>query len=178
MRVIGGSARSVPLAAPPGREIRPTLDRVREALFNILGPHVAGARFLDLYAGTGANGIEALSRGATSAVFVDKARVALATIEKNLAKTRLADRGQRLRLDFPREAGRIGGEFELIFADPPFSGADYGEIIAAVVAQGLLARGGVLVVEHPAKAVLPEVSGPLRRYREAVYGGTVLSFYT
>ena len=123
MRVVAGRYRSRPLEAPPGRGTRPTSDRVREALFSILGPGATqDARVLDLYAGSGALGIEALSRGAASATFVEKDARAAATIERNLAA--LGAEGEVVRQDaLSWLAGARAGPFDLIFADPPYDSA-------------------------------------------------------
>jgi 16S rRNA (guanine(966)-N(2))-methyltransferase RsmD len=177
MRVIAGQARGVRLVAPKGTQIRPTLDRVRESLFNILAPRVEGARFLDLFAGTGANGIEALSRGAAEAIFVDSDAQSLQCVEENLRRTRLEAGARRLRMVLPRELAALHGPFDLIFADPPYRFPEYAELLEGVSARGLLAAGGLLVVEHERRVELPEAVGNLTRTRQARYGDTLLSFY-
>jgi 16S rRNA (guanine(966)-N(2))-methyltransferase RsmD len=177
MRVIAGSARGLRLTAPPGQDIRPTLDRVRESLFNILMPRIEGARFLDLFAGTGANGIEALSRGAQHAVFVEKDRQALVAIRNNLLQTRLAKAGEILVLDLPRQMERINGSFDIVFADPPYAFDAYSELLEGIANHGLIAEKGLLVIEHARRAALHAVYGALERIRETRYGDTRLSFY-
>ncbi len=178
MRVIAGSARGLGLKAPPGHEIRPTLDRVRESLFNILMPRIEGARFLDLFSGTGANGIEALSRGAQHAVFVERDRQALVCIRENLLHTRLAKDGEILVLDVPREMARIHGPFDIVFADPPYAFTHFPELLEKLVKQELIAPKGLLVIEHARQVALADTYPPLERYRQNRYGDTVLSFYT
>lgn len=177
MRVIAGSARGLRLTAPPGQDIRPTLDRVRESLFNILMPRIEGARFLDLFAGTGANGIEALSRGAQHAVFVEKDRQALVAIRNNLLQTRLAKAGEILVLDLPRQMERINGSFDIVFADPPYAFDAYPELLEGIASQGLIAENGLLVIEHARRVALDTAYGALERCRETRYGDTRLSFY-
>ena len=177
MRVIAGTARGIPLVAPEGLETRPTSDRVREALFNILGPRLAGSHFLDLFAGTGANGIEALSRGATRAVFVENNRAACASIQQNLAKARVGDRGALFRTAMPEALARVPGTFDVVFADPPYRYEHYTDILKALQDYERLAPQAVVVVEHEQRVTLPELVGVLTRTREARYGHTTLSFY-
>lgn len=177
MRVIGGSARGVPLVAPEGRETRPTGDRVREALFNILGPRVVDAQFLDLFAGTGAHGIEALSRGAARAVMVENSRAACECIVKNAQKTRVWDDAGLHRTALPEALARIHGPFDIVVADPPYAYEHYAELLQALLDYETLAQHALVVIEHDRRATLPEVVGRLSRTREARYGDTVLSFY-
>ncbi len=177
MRVVAGSARGLKLVPPDGDRVRPTLDRVREALFNIIGPDLPGAAFLDLYAGSGANGIEALSRGAARAVFVDNHPESQACIRKNLASTKLEERGQLTRNRLPEEMGRIGGTYDVIFADPPYNFTDYEALLVGIDRAGLLAAGGRVILEHASKQDLPERAGRLERVRERRYGKTTLAFY-
>ena len=177
MRVVAGSARGLKLVPPVGDRVRPTLDRVREALFNIIGPDLPGASFLDLFAGSGANGIEALSRGAVRAVFVDNHPESQACIRKNLASTRFEDKGQLTRNRLPEEMGRIGGTYDVIFADPPYNFTDYEALLLAIDRAGILAEGGRVILEHASKEDVPEVAGGLEQVRQRRYGRATLSFY-
>lgn len=177
VRVIAGSARGVPLISPEGNALRPTLDRVRENLFNILQPWFPGARFLDLFAGSGAIGIEALSRGAEAATFVEGDARAMGLVRRNLEKTRLAKHAMCLQLHLPDQLARVPGQYDVVFADPPYDMADLEGLLTAIGEQGLLGADGVLVLEHAQKRSVPEVVGPLRRTREKKYGETRLSFY-
>ena len=123
MRVIAGSARRLQLETVPGTDTRPTTDKIKETLFNILQPRVGGADFLDLFAGSGAIGIEALSRGAASAVFVENDRRAVTCIKKNLEHTRLSQKAAVLPFEAMASLGRLereGRSFDLIFLDPPY----------------------------------------------------------
>lgn len=123
MRVIGGKAGSIPLITPAGRNTRPTTDRIKETLFNMLAPCINGCSFLDLFSGSGAIGIEALSRGAASAVFVDSGREAIRCIKANLEKTHLTGQALVLRADAAgalQQLGRSGRKFDVIFMDPPY----------------------------------------------------------
>ena len=122
MRVIAGSAKSLPLRTVQGMETRPTTDRIKETLFNILSPYIPGARFLDLFAGSGAIGIEALSRGASQAAFIDSSRQAVNVIRQNLNFTHLTDKARVISGDVIRNVTGMDGEhpYQLIFMDPPY----------------------------------------------------------
>ncbi len=180
MRIISGKYRGRKLKAVPGLKTRPTADRVREALFNILGEMVIRARVLDLYAGTGALGLEALSRGAQRAVLVEKDPVATAVIGENIAAlgehraARLIPGDCRAALELL--AGR-GDVFDLILADPPYRGRAGENLLAEIGRFGILNRDGVAVIEHsPAtEIIVPGESWHLLRRKK--YGRTVLSFY-
>jgi 16S rRNA (guanine966-N2)-methyltransferase len=148
VRVIAGEAKGRRLAGSRHATFRPTTGRVREALFSTLGAGVAGARILDLYAGSGALGIEALSRGAASAVFVDPDPAAVAAIRANLDLTGLHSRASVLRLSAERFVARAPeGAFDLIFMDPPYSDGLPLEVLAALAGGGFLEHGAEVVVE-------------------------------
>jgi 16S rRNA (guanine966-N2)-methyltransferase len=155
MRVIAGDARGMRLAAPKGREIRPTVDRVRESIFNVISDRLEDARFLDIFAGTGANGIEALSRGAASAVFVDVGRASARLVADNLKRTRYSgSRGRfihgKLPRDLPKLAAEIGS-FSIIYADPPYDFEDYEGLLQKLLEFGLLASGGCILLEYSSR---------------------------
>jgi 16S rRNA (guanine966-N2)-methyltransferase len=176
LRVIAGSAKGLALAAPPGRRTRPTADRVREAIFNRLAGRVVDAAVLDLFAGSGALGIEALSRGAARAVFVEVDRRALAALSENLARSRLAGQAAVLPLSVPRALARLvqaGERFDLIFADPPYRLSWGARLLADAHLQALLAPGGVLVLEHERGAAL----GAWQPTQRARYGDTEVSLF-
>lgn len=177
MRVIAGSKRGRPLKVPRGNEVRPTLERTREALFNILGPRLQGARFLDLFAGTGANGIEALSRGAAHALFVDSDRRAIAVVRENLARTGLGERAAIRRLNLPPQLAKIQGPFDLVFADPPYTFEHHDALLAGLGAHGLVAEGGLVVLEHGKTPAPAPIVAPFEQVRQQHYGDTWLSFY-
>jgi len=181
MRVIAGTARGTRLVSPKGYDVRPTLDRVREALFNILYPRIEGARFLDLYAGTGANAIEALSRGAEHATLVENDPRSIRAIEQNLKATRLAGHAELRRLDLPDSLRVLWTEqrrYDIVFADPPFAETQYDRLLAALDAAKILAVEPVVVVEHSAKIELTADVGGLSRFRVNKYGDVSLSFFT
>lgn len=180
LRVIAGSARGHTLAVPPGTHIRPTLDRVREALFSIIGPAIQGARFLDLFAGSGANGIEALSRGAASCTFIDSDARAVACIRDNLVGTRLADKAQVIRATLPEQLPNVlpGEPFDLVFADPPYALNAYTATIRQVAEARVLRPGGRLIVEHESRRDLSESAiSPFVFVRMYRYGDSALSVF-
>jgi len=179
MRIIAGEARGVRLAGPSGREIRPTLDRVREACFSIIGPALPGCRFLDLFAGTGANGLEAISRGVAYADFVDSDRAARALIEENIVRTKLGDRAQVHALTLLGGLSRLPHEtpYDFVYADPPHSFTDFAGLLNTLAAEGLIATGGTFILEHATRTAVPAEADTLRRARAAAYGETTLSFY-
>lgn len=181
MRVIAGTARGARLVAPRGYDVRPTLDRVREALFNILYPRIEGARFLDLYAGTGANAIEALSRGAEHATLVENDPRSIRAIQQNLKTTGFSDRADLRRLDLPDGLRVLWSEqrrYDIVFADPPFAEAQYDRLLATLDAANILEEERLVVVEHSARTELAGQIGALERTRVSRYGEISLSFFS
>jgi 16S rRNA (guanine(966)-N(2))-methyltransferase RsmD len=183
MRIIAGKYRGRKLKSPPSSQTRPTSDRLRETLFNILAPQIKGTRFLDLCAGTGAVGIEALSRGAKYVTFVDQSRKMCALIEVNTSALRVAEQefevvaaeaSEYLR----RRAKKKSDPFEIIFFDPPYT-ADYEAILNLIAEQArqLLSADAIVVVEHHKKRELADAFGSLKRYRLLKQGDSALSFY-
>jgi 16S rRNA (guanine966-N2)-methyltransferase len=180
MRVIGGTYRSRRLIAPRGLATRPTSDRLRETLFNVLTPRVEGAVFADLYAGSGAVGIEALSRGARLVYFVDRAPPAVTAIRANLAALQIRSGFQIESASVSAALGRIAESCAIIFLDPPYEAAsDYAGTLASIGqrADALLTTDGIVVAEHSRKSPLAESYGLLRRYRVLEQGDASLSFY-
>jgi 16S rRNA (guanine966-N2)-methyltransferase len=179
MRIISGEARGRRLFAPQGMNTRPTADRVRESVFNILGRRVVGARVLDLFAGSGALALEAVSRGAEHAVLVDQDRSAAAVIEKNIALMRCADRTMVLNMDWRRALGKLEGRgFSLVFMDPPYKMEEsYGQAACALGERQMLEPDAVLVMEHSRSLSL---QGRLGRgfeiFDTRVYGDSAVSF--
>lgn len=178
MRIIAGKYRGRRLKSPGSLATRPTSDRLRETLFNILAPRIEGARFLDLCAGTGAVGIEALSRGAAQVTFVDQSRKMVALIKENCESLNI-ESGAMMLVTAPasdflrRQAKAAGPPFDIVFFDPPYA-MDYGLLNHA---RGLLEGEGLLIVEHHKKTDLPEEFGDLCRFRQVRQGDSVLSFY-
>ena len=174
MRVIAGRLGGRKLTAPRGLDTRPTSDRVREALFSALGD-VSGARVLDLYAGTGALGVEALSRGAAHATFVESARPALAALRENLGALDLTSSARVVALPVARATATLIGPFDLIFADPPY--AALAEVPVAIAAlRAAVAPGARLVVEHASRDAAPEIADLTPRPSRA-YGDTTVTIY-
>ena len=180
MRVISGKFRGRRLQSPPGLETRPTSDRVREALFSILRDRVEGARFLDGYAGTGAVGIEALSRGASRCVFVESGG-SVAVLRGNLEALGVGDEAVVLTQSFVKAAAILGrGEtpFDIVFLDPPYGPGELLRALRLAATEGFLSPSGILVAQHPTRLELPEAEGRLARARQARYGNTTLSFFS
>lgn len=178
MRIVAGTARGRTLKGPKGPGLRPTADRVRESLFNILGQWLDGEAVLDLYAGTGALALEALSRGASRAVLVDSGREAVRLCRENAADLGLAERVEIVASAVDgRTLARLRGPFQLVFADPPYAAQTPQGVLELVGASGLLAPQGRLVVEHDRRAEAPELHAGLAREDQRRFGDTVVSFY-
>ena len=182
MRVIAGSARGLRLAAPAGMLTRPTADRVKEALFSIIASRhdLVGARVLDICAGSGSLGIEALSRGAVSCCFIEQERPVLALLEKNLAKAGLDARGECLALDAIKglnTLSRQGKTFDIVLFDPPYSSNLYSSVPQALSSLSLLSVEALLVAECSARIPLAERYDLLVRIDRRVYGDTALEFF-
>jgi 16S rRNA (guanine966-N2)-methyltransferase len=181
MRVTGGRARGIPIKAPKGMLTRPTSDKVREALFETLGAHVLDAQVLDLFAGSGALGIEALSRGAGFAVFVDNSTCAARIIKDNLAKTRFSEKGEVLRADFRlalEKLEKAGKTFGLMFVDPPYEGDWLVEVVAHIEKHRITHSGTIIVAEHFKKTESPAAISGIPLVRTRAYGQTALSYYS
>lgn len=180
MRVISGQAKGHPLKSVPGSSTRPTTDKVKESLFSMIGPYFDDERVLDLFAGTGGLGIEALSRGAGHAVFIDSNSQSIEIIRRNLESTRLEVRAEVYRNDARRalkQLERVGKPFDLIFLDPPYIMKDCDEILAELASRGLVEEGAVAVVEHHPEVEYREEFDGFYRKRYAVYGDIALSIY-
>ncbi len=181
MRVIGGEYRGRRLRAPAGLRTRPTADRVREALFSIIAARVEGARFLDGYAGTGAVGIEALSRGARRCVFIESDRAAARILGENIASVVAGERARIITSPFStaiRALAAEEGAFDLVFIDPPFGAGEILRALRLVATGSLLAPAGLIVAQHDSRLELPEVEGAIERRRSCRYGSSRLSFFS
>lgn len=181
MRVIAGKYRSRTLRSLKGYALRPTSDRLRESLFNILGPTVEGATFVDLYAGTGAVGIEALSRGARAAIFVEQHAPAALLIRRNLASLGIKSGAEILSVDVLRGLERLearGVHARFIFLDPPYAATEeYERVLEFLGESALVAPRGRVIAEHLRKRALPERVGELELARVVEQGDAALSFY-
>lgn len=184
MRVISGSARGRKLKAPKSGETRPIMDRVKTALFDILAPEIVGMRVLDLFAGTGAVGIEALSRGAAAATFIERSPEAWKLVRENLALTNLSDRAEVLRSDafaFLQQAAAAKRRYDLVYVAPPQYEGMAARALAQLDTAPLTEPDGLVIVQiHPQeRSDLDALSlGRLRLYDERRYGSTLLLFYT
>jgi 16S rRNA (guanine966-N2)-methyltransferase len=183
MRVIGGTFRSRRLIAPRGMVTRPTSDRLRETLFNVLSPRIEDAVFADLYSGSGAVGIEAISRGARMVYFVEKAAPAVSAIRANLAALEVHSGFQILSSNVSVALRQMeeGNPCNLVFLDPPYAASeDYDHTLSSIgkSADRLLTADALVIAEHSRKIGPSEEYGPLRRYRLLQQGDATLSFYT
>jgi 16S rRNA (guanine(966)-N(2))-methyltransferase RsmD len=180
MRIIAGTARGHRLLAPKSGAIRPTADRVRETIFNILGQSLDSQAILDLFAGTGALGLEALSRGADSAVLIDSHRDAARLCQVNAQLLGFARRVRVLSMPVARGLrllARENAKFDLIFADPPYASKAAADTVAAVEAAELLNPGGILCVEHDKREPAPDAVMRLTRFDQRRFGDTAVSLY-
>ncbi|CQR55553.1 16S rRNA (guanine(966)-N(2))-methyltransferase RsmD [Paenibacillus riograndensis] len=180
MRVVSGSAKGRPLKSVPGTGTRPTTDKVKEAMFSMIGPYFDGGAALDLFAGTGGLGIEALSRGMDQAVFVDMEQKSIDTVRANLKAAKVEAQAEVYRNDAGRALSALekrGRSFDLVFLDPPYRLKHGNELMLAMVQKGLLREDAVIVLEHESSYEYPEVIPGFRRTRQAVYGETAVSIY-
>ena len=185
MRVIAGKFRSRSLKSLKGLALRPTSDRLRETLFNVLAERVADARFVDAFAGTGAVGIEALSRGAREVIFIENHVPAVALIRKNLRALGIQSLGSVLALDTLRGLQRLVANppaawslVDIVYLDPPYAAAqDYRRVLTFLGAAPFLAEGSLVIAEHRSSVELPETFGNLSRVRVLRQGDATLSFY-
>lgn len=182
MRVIAGTCRSLRLKTPPGADVRPTTDRIKETLFNIISARVPGADFLDLFCGCGAIGIEALSRGAASSVFVDSSDTSIRFTRENLEFTKLADRAEIIRSDAAGVISRLfveGKRFDVIFMDPPYSNGLERKVLGELSHFNLLKEDGTIIVEAKNDTDFSYVSGlGFEIAREKLYGSNKHMFIT
>lgn len=179
MRIVGGQARGRVLRAVPGQATRPTADRVRQSLFDALGQRMDGLRVLDLYAGTGALALEALSRGAAHAVLVESDARASAVIAANLAALGYEDRSRLLRARLPEALERLRGErFDLVFSDPPYALRAAQATLDALAAGDLLPQAARVVLEMDRREPAPVPPAPLHSVDERRYGDTVVRIFS
>jgi 16S rRNA (guanine966-N2)-methyltransferase len=185
MRVIAGKYRSRQLRSLKGMALRPTSDRLRETLFNVIGSRIEGTRFVDAFAGTGAVGIEALSRGACDLIFIEKHAPAAALIKKNLDSLEIREHARVLCVDavhgleiLHRESAAPESAPTIVFLDPPYGNIeDYDRVLSFLGFATLLSEGSLVIAEHRRNFELPEMAGKLHRVRVLRQGDAVLSFY-
>ena len=177
MRVITGKARGVQLKTPDGMLTRPTADRVKEALFSIINFDIPGAKVLDLFGGTGQLGIEALSRGAEEAVFVDAREDACRLIRENLSRTKLTGQAQVIRSDYMDYLNRASQRFSIILLDPPYAEVFLENALKRITEIDILQSDGIIVTERPLEKELPWEFDGFRRSKDYKYGKTLLTIY-
>ena len=181
VRIIAGSLRGRSIRAPRGLSLRPTSDRVREALSDLLQARIPGAAFLDLFAGAGGVGIEALSRGASRAVFVERSPIAVRYIRENLAEHRLEQKARVFPVDaiaFLSKPPAGEGPFDIVFMDPPYGSGLLRKALPRVAASDMIKADSWIIAEHHHKQGMDEEVGSLRLFRQSRYGETILSFYS
>ncbi|MBE6108073.1 MAG: 16S rRNA (guanine(966)-N(2))-methyltransferase RsmD [Erysipelotrichaceae bacterium] len=180
MRIIAGKYRSLPLEAVKGNHTRPTTDKIKEAVFNSVGPYFDGGEMLDLYAGSGSVGLECISRGMDHAVFVDKSYDAISTIKKNIGFVKVPSQCTVYKMDALAALRRCADEkrqFDLVYLDPPYAQEQNEKVMTALCQMNLLKQGAVVIVESLKEDVFSDEIGSLMKYKEAVYGITRISYY-
>lgn len=179
MRVISGSARGLKLITPIDNKVRPTTDRVKESMFNIIAFDIYGSRVLDLFAGSGSLGIECISRGAEMAYFCDKDRDSIKIIRENINKAKFQKEAEILECDYKFAISKLENrneKIDLIFVDPPYYEGLFNQIIADLEKSSILKESSIVVVEHDAKTKIDD-GALLKKYKEKKYGLTALTFY-
>lgn len=180
MRVIAGEARGHKLETLKGNATRPTMDKVKGAIFNMIAPNICDSCVLDLFAGSGALGIEALSRGAQRAVFVDKSRDSIGIIKKNLEHTKLKEKSLVINSDALEAVLRLKDselKFDIIFIDPPYNKKIAQKALIFLESNGILKDKGIIIVEHSKDEDLPDYVGKFKKQKFRQYGITIISFY-
>ena len=177
MRVIAGTARSIPLISRDGLDTRPTADRVKEAVFNIIQFEIEGREVLDLFGGSGQMAIEALSRGASFAEIVDQSKDSISVIRQNLKKTGLQEHAEVICADYMEYLGRTKRRFDLVFLDPPYREKYLENALKRISEIDILKSGAIIVCERPADKTLPDGYSAFRRVRDYRYGRTGITIY-
>lgn len=181
LRVISGESKGITLKAVPGNGTRPTTDKVKESIFNMIGPYFDGGLALDLYAGSGGLGIEGLSRGLDSVIFVDSNKQAIQTIHTNLKASRLEEKAEVYRTDAQRALKAVvkrNLSFHYIFLDPPYAKQKLEEHLLFIDHEHLLATNGVIVLEYASSVSLPHSVGKLSETRIESYGDTTIAIWS
>ena len=177
MRIIAGELKGRKLVTPKDDSVRPTTDKVKEAVFSMLMPWLPDSVVLDLFAGTGSLGLEALSRGAKRAYFVDRDRRSIAMVRENVAHCRVEDRSVILCSDHASAMNRIHDTVDIVFLDPPYKAGLMTDCLQRLDSSGLVPEGGLVVAEHGAQETLPEECAGFNRIKERRYGKICISVY-
>ncbi|MGG5253063.1 16S rRNA (guanine(966)-N(2))-methyltransferase RsmD [Neobacillus sp. SM06] len=180
MRVVSGNCKGKALKGVPGNTTRPTTDKVKEAIFNMIGPYFNGGTALDLFAGSGGLGIEALSRGVDRAIFVDRDAKAIQIIHENIKSCQLENRSEVYRNDADRALKAVmkrGVVFDFVFLDPPYKKQQLINVLTKIDEYSLLHNGGMIVCEHSREVELPESVGPFLKAKYETYGMIAVSIY-
>ena len=177
MRVIAGTARGIQLKTPEGMQTRPTIDRVKEALFSIIHFDIPGAKVLDLFGGTGQLGIEALSRGASAATFVDQSDAACKLIRENLRRTKFDQKSSVIRGDYLEYLSRCREQYDIVFLDPPYAEVFLENALKRIAEIDILQSGGIIVAERPLGKDLPWELEGFTRSKDYKYGKVLLTLY-
>lgn len=180
MRVIAGSRRGMTLAAVPGEETRPTADRVKEATFNVIQDHIVDANVLDVFAGTGAIGIEALSRGARSCLFIEQNPAAIKVLRKNISKARFEDLSEiRVGESLSVLKGLSNREkFDIIYLDPPYAAGLYERALTLIANKHMLSENGIIIVEAAKNTLFSCIDKVFLTYKTKTYGDTSVTYFT
>lgn len=181
MRVVAGERKGMPLKAVSGTTTRPTTDKVKESLFNIIGPFFDGGIVLDLFAGSGGLGIEALSRGAERAIFVEKDFKAYQTLQENIKKCRYEEVSELFRTDAKRAVkGLLKRDIQIdfLFIDPPYHKVEYYDLVESLVNSGRLSNDAIIVCEHATEVKLQDSFGTFQLKRKETYGSSIISIYS
>jgi 16S rRNA (guanine(966)-N(2))-methyltransferase RsmD len=180
MRIIAGEFRGRRIKQPASKKVRPTKDRIREAVFNIIAPAVSGSKVLDLFAGSGAYGLEALSRGAEKAVFIEKETESVDSIKENIELLGVEEDSEVITGDVFRKIKELNEskkEFSLIFSDPPYSVGMAKKTLIKIGHYDILLHSGIIIIEHNIEEGLPEAEGDLSLIKTRTYGKTSISIY-
>ncbi|MBS5786487.1 MAG: 16S rRNA (guanine(966)-N(2))-methyltransferase RsmD [Clostridioides difficile] len=180
MRIISGRARGLKLNAPKNDNIRPTTDRIKESLFNMISPYILDSNVLDLFAGTGSLGIECLSRGAKECIFVDLNKESIKVLNSNIKKANFVNESEVINSDFSNALNSLklkNRKFDIVFLDPPYYENMFIEAIKKIDDFDLLNEDSIVVVEHDSVDIFPENLGRLEKNRDKKYGNTTLTFY-
>ena len=180
MRVVAGNRKGMPLKAITGNTTRPTTDKVKESIFNMIGPFFDGGTAVDLFAGSGGLGIETLSRGAAHAIFIEKDARAFQVLQENIKKCRYEEISELFRTDAMRAVKALLKRdivIDYLFVDPPYHKKEYYDLVETLVEGGKLAEDAIIMCEHSTEVTLPEKYGVFSLARQEVYGSTIISIY-